>query len=65
VEHLWQKVFPDFEYKMSSVVADCPALGDKIKSKADGYYIANTPFLSHLKKVDIFKRIIGEYVSCH
>jgi len=45
---------------MSSLVADCPALADKIKLKADRYYIANKPFLS-----DIFKRITGEYDSCH
>jgi len=60
-----KKLFPDFEYKMSSLVTDCPSLADKIKSKADGYYIANAPFVSDFKKVDVFRRIIGEYDSCH
>ena len=59
-----KKIFPDFEYKMSSLVTDCPALADKIKSKSDGYYLTNTPFLSDQKKVEVFKRIIEEYDSC-
>ena len=60
-----KKFTPDFEYKMSSLVADCPTLADKIKSKADGYYIANPAFTSDAKKVVIYKRIIEEYDSCH
>jgi hypothetical protein len=59
-----KKLFPDFEYKMSSLVVDCPEVADKIQSKADGYYIANSPFVSDQKKVDVFKRIIAEYDSC-
>jgi len=60
-----KNLFPDFEYKMSSLVADCSVLAEKIKSKQNGYYIASASFSSNEKKVDVFKKIIAEYDTCN
>jgi hypothetical protein len=60
------KVSPDFEYKMSNIVSDCPALATKIKSKEKGYYIPHGPRFTFpdSKRLDVFQRIIGEYNNC-
>jgi hypothetical protein len=61
-----KKLFPDFEYKMSDIVSDCPTLAAKIKSKDKGYYIPRGPRFSFpdAKRLEVYKRIIGEYNDC-
>jgi hypothetical protein len=55
---------PNFDEKMSRIVADCSTLSGKIKQKTKGYFLA--PFtLSNSKKVDVLTRIINEYNDCH
>lgn len=56
------KVFPDFEYKMSELLQDCPALAMKIKQKQDGYFIKQLSFDG--KKLQVIKRIVAEYNAC-
>ena len=57
-------VIPGFEDKMSAIVSDCPALAQKIKEKAKGYYI---PFVSFdgRKHPTVLLKIISEYNNCH
>ena len=59
-----KKLLPDFEYKMSDVVSDCPSLAEKIKEKNKDYYIPRVSFPDS-KKLEIYKRIIAEYNNCH
>lgn len=56
----------DFENKTSDIVADCPPLAAKIKSKEKGYYIPKGPraFFPDAKRLEVYQRIIGEYNSC-
>jgi len=56
----------DFEYKMSEIVKDCPSLADKIKTKTKGYYIPSAPSVvfPESKRIEVYKRIIGEYNNC-
>ncbi|HVU95404.1 MAG TPA: hypothetical protein VHE34_09275 [Puia sp.] len=58
------RVIPQFEAKMSEIVADCPTLAEKIRSKEKGYFI---PFVSFgaRKHPDVLLRIINEYNNCH
>jgi hypothetical protein len=56
----------EFEYKMSEIVKDCSSLADKIKVKSKGYYIPSAPSLvfPESKRIEVYKRIIGEYNNC-
>jgi hypothetical protein len=54
---------PNFDEKMSKIVEDCPALANKIKQKAKGYFLPQIT-LSNSKKEEVFKRIIEEYNNC-
>lgn len=56
------KFFPDFENKMSKIVADCPALSEKIKQKEKGYSLAQLSVDE--RKNQVMKRIVEEYNSC-
>ena len=57
-------LFPDFANKMSQALSNCPALADKIRSRTTGYFIPNQLF-PDVKKMEVYKRIIAEYNSCH
>ncbi len=56
----------EFESKMSEVVKDCSSLADKIRTKTKGYYIPSAPTLAfpESKRIEVYKRIIGEYNNC-
>lgn len=56
------KVFPDFEYKMSELLQDCPALAMKIRQKQDGYFVKQLSLDG--KKLQVIKRIVAEYNAC-
>lgn len=56
------KLFPNFEDKMSNIVADCAQLAEKIKGKQQGYYLKQISL--DAKKEEIVKRIINEYNGC-
>jgi len=58
------RMIPSFEVKMSEIVADCPALAEKISGKEKGYFI---PFVSFGSKKypEVLLRIIDEYNQCH
>lgn len=57
------QIIPGFEVKMSQIVADCPALAEKIRTKEKGYFI---PFVSFgvKKHPEVLLRIIDEYNHC-
>jgi hypothetical protein len=57
------RIIPEFEEKMSAIVADCPTLAARIRSKEKGYYI---PFVSFAAKKhpEVLLRIINEYNHC-
>ena len=57
------RLLPGFEEKMSQMVADCPALAEKIRSKENGYFIPFTSFKAS-KHPDVLLRIINEYNQC-
>ena len=61
-----RKLSPDFEYKMSEIVSDCPTLAAKIKAKDKGYYIPRGPRFSFpdANRLEVYKRIIREYNEC-
>ncbi|MFT3933766.1 MAG: hypothetical protein QM726_09145 [Chitinophagaceae bacterium] len=53
---------PDFNYKMSMLVKDCPALADKILTKQKKYDMPQV--LGFNAKVEVVKRIVDEYNNC-
>jgi len=57
------KIMPLFEEKMSKIVADCPALAEKIRLKEKGYFIPFVTF-SIKKHPEVLLRIINEYNNC-
>jgi hypothetical protein len=54
---------PRFEEKMSRLVADCPALAQKIEQQQHGYFYAQLVLSNH-KKAEVLRRIIDEYNAC-
>lgn len=56
------KFFPNFEEKVSKMVADCPPLSEKIKQKVNGYTVGQISFDS--KKYSTIRKIIDEYNKC-
>jgi hypothetical protein len=58
-----KNLVPRFDEKMSRIVADCPALAQKIQQHANGYFYAQFT-LSDQKKADVLKKIIDEYNDC-
>jgi hypothetical protein len=59
-----EQLLPGFEEKMSALVADCPVLAKKIKSKEKDYFIPFTSFKAS-KHPDVLMKIITEYNQCH
>ena len=57
------RIIPEFEEKMSAIVADCPALAAKIRKKEKGYYIPQVSFDAR-KHPDVLLKIITEYNHC-
>lgn len=62
IELTSDKLVPNFDIKMSGMVADCPDLVQKIKSKKPAYNYSLVSFGP--KKIEVMKRIISEYNSC-
>ena len=54
---------PAFDEKMSRIVSDCPALAQKIATKADGYFYAQVSLFKE-KRVNVLMNIIEEYNKC-
>lgn len=58
------RLVPNFEFKMSSMVEDCPALEKKIRKKEKGYFLALGTF--NIKTTPtVLMTIIREYDSCN
>jgi hypothetical protein len=57
------RIIPEFEEKMSAIVADCPTLAARIRAKEKGYYIPLVSFDAR-KHPDVLLRIITEYNHC-
>lgn len=58
-----KNLVPNFNEKMSTIVADCPALAEKIRNKEKGYFISQLG-LSNLTKREVLLRIIEAYNNC-
>ena len=54
---------PNFDKKMSQVVADCPLLATKIAAREDGYFYAQVSLLKE-KRLLVLLQIIDEYNQC-
>lgn len=57
------KFVPNFDEKMSKIVADCPNLSQKIADKEKGYFYSQLGG-SEEKRVDMLWNIISEYNKC-
>lgn len=57
------KFVPNFDEKMSLLVADCPQLAVKIATKQPGYYY-NQISLFRERRADVLMNIIQEYNHC-
>lgn len=57
------KFVPNFDEKMSRLVADCPALATKIANKEEGYFYAQVSFFKE-KRANVLMNIIDEYNEC-
>lgn len=58
-----QNLVPNFDTKMSKIVADCPLLSEKISSKKNGYFFSQLT-LSMVTKKEVLLKIIDEYNRC-
>ncbi|MBI3719027.1 MAG: hypothetical protein HY252_10600 [Sphingobacteriales bacterium] len=56
------KFFPDFDYKVGTIVEDCPTLAEKVKQRQSGYFVKQLSIDG--KKEEVFKRIVKEYNNC-
>ena len=54
---------PNFDEKMSKLVADCPSLSAKISKKEDGYFYAQVSLLNE-RRATVLLNIIEEYNRC-
>lgn len=57
------KFVPNFDEKMSKLLADCPALARKIADKEEGYFYAQVS-LNKEKRANVLMQIIDEYNAC-
>jgi hypothetical protein len=57
------KFVPNFDEKMSRLVADCPTLAAKIAAKEPGYFYAQVS-LSKEKRANVLMNIIDDYNEC-
>ena len=56
------KFTPNFDEKMSLLLADCPTLAHKITEKQEGYYYRQVSFTE--RRADVLLNIISEYNKC-
>ena len=57
------KFVPNFDEKMSKLVADCPLLAAKIANKEPGYFYAQVSVFKE-KRANVLMQIIDEYNDC-
>lgn len=57
------KFVPNFDEKMSRLVADCPTLAAKISNKEDGYFYAQVSLVKE-KRANVLMNIIDDYNEC-
>lgn len=57
------KLVPNFDEKMSKLVADCPTLATKIAAKEPGYFYAQISLFNE-KRAAVLWSIIKEYNDC-
>jgi len=57
------RLVPNFDEKMSKIVADCPSLSEKIARKEPGYFYAQVSLLRE-KRAAVLLAIIEEYNRC-
>ena len=57
------KFVPNFDEKMSKIVADCPALSAKIANKESGYFYKQVSLFKEWR-AEVLLRIIDEYNQC-
>jgi len=57
------KFVPNFDQKMSRLVADCPALAAKIANKEEGYFYAQISLFKE-KRANVLMNIIDDYNEC-
>ncbi len=57
------KFVPNFDEKMSKLVADCPPLATKIANKEEGYFYAQVSLFRE-KRANVLMNIIDEYNEC-
>jgi hypothetical protein len=58
------KFVPNFDEKMSKLIADCPTLANKIANKEQGYYYAQVSLFKE-KRAEVLFTIINEYNKCN
>ena len=56
-------VVPDFDVKVSKMVAGCPVLADKIRNKEKGYFLPAVTFDAK-RPSEVLLKIINEYNEC-
>lgn len=57
------KFTPDFDKKMSAIVADCPTLAKKIQDREKEYFYRQMGLYNE-KRAEVLLNIIGEYNRC-
>jgi hypothetical protein len=57
------KFVPNFDEKMSKLLADCPSVSNKIANKESGYYYAQVSLFKE-KRAEVLWNIIDEYNKC-
>jgi hypothetical protein len=57
------KLVPEFDEKMSKLVADCPNLSKKIADKEEGYFYRQITVFKE-RRMDVLMNIIEEYNRC-
>ncbi len=58
-----KNLVPNFQQKMSAIVADCVELAKKIQAEQKGYYFSQFT-ISNITKKEVLQRIITEYNLC-
>ena len=58
-----KKFVPNFDEKMSRIVADCPSLAEKIARKENGYFYAQVSLFKE-RRAEVLLHIIDEYNQC-
>ncbi|HEY0751010.1 MAG TPA: hypothetical protein VGD26_07635, partial [Chitinophagaceae bacterium] len=57
------KFVPNFDEKMSRLVADCPTLSERIAKKENGYFYAQVSLFKE-RRAEVLLNIIDEYNQC-